>query len=242
MFSPGHFIWLAVTVVLITASIILIKKFKVPDRIVDKVVLVLLVVLKVFHMALSMIPIGDDGEMILKPNQLSFHLCSIQIYLVIFINIIKNEKTIANLKSFMVPCMVIGALMSLLIPTEGVDPTVPRVWQYMLIHMVLIFYGFYLMLVQKVDLSFKAYVRNIGFLLICTLLAMLMNTVLQEYGVNFMFLRKPPMKDLPILNLDNGWYIYFLTLMGIALTLVALVQLPFMIKKKKDSSTLEEVK
>ena len=82
---------------------------------------------------------SEFGGYVLNQTQLSFHLCSIMIYAVIFINIIKNEKLIDKLKSFMVPCLFIGAAMALLIPTEGTDPSVPRVWQYMLIHGVLVF-------------------------------------------------------------------------------------------------------
>ena len=140
----------------------------------------------------------------------------------------------------MVPCMLIGAAMALFIPTEGVDPSVPRVWQYMLIHGALVFYGFYLMLVEKVDLSIKAYLNNLQMLLAVTLVAFMMNSILEQYNTNFLFLREPPMDGLPILNLNNGWYVYFLTLMLIACTLVFLVQLPFVIKGLKQRKEKEK--
>ena len=85
------------------------------------------------------------------------------IYAVILINVIKNEKFVKVAKSFMVPCMLIGAAMALLIPTEGVDVLKPRVWQYMLIHGTLVFYGFYLALVERVDMSFRAYPTTSSF-------------------------------------------------------------------------------
>ena len=133
----------------------------------------------------------------------------------------------------MVPCMVIGALLALLIPTEGIDPSNLRVWQYMLIHGVLVYYGFYLMIIEKVDLSLKVYFRNLALLVIITLLVMFMNSVLEQYGTNFLFLRQPPMPNLPILNLNNGWYIYFISLMTIAVILVGIVHLPFIINKSR---------
>ena len=168
--------------------------------------------------------------MVINQTQLSFHLCSIQIYLVIFINFIKNEKILAKLKSFMVPCMLIGAAIALLIPTEGVDPAVPRVWQYMLIHGALVFYGLYLMLIEKVNLSLKAYLNNLQLLLAVVAVAFVMNSVLEQYNTNFLFLRKPPMENLPVLNLDNGWYVYFLSLAAVACILLLLVHLPFIVK------------
>ena len=103
----------------------------------------------------------------------------------------------------------------------------------MLIHGVLVYYGFYLMIIEKVDLSLKVYFRNLALLVIITLLAMFMNSVLEQYGTNFLFLRQPPMPNLPILNLNNGWYIYFISLMTIAVILVGIVHLPFIINKSR---------
>lgn len=229
MFSSGHFIWLGAIALAIFAAFVLIKQLKPSHRTVQTVITALLVVLKLFHLSLSMKE-SADGGFVIKQTQLSFHLCSIQIYLVIFINFIKNEKILAKLKSFMVPCMLIGAAIALLIPTEGVNPAVPRVWQYMLIHGVLVFYGLYLMLMEKANLSLKAYFSNLQLLLAVTAVAFVMNSVLEQYKTNFLFLRKPPMENLPILNLNHGWYVYFLTLTAVACILVLLVQLPFIIK------------
>ena len=235
MFTTNHFIWLGAIAALIATALIVIKKLHFTHRAVGKGTMLLLIVLKLFHMALSMKE-SEFGGYILKQSQLSFHLCSIMIYTVIFTNIIKNEKVIATLKSFMVPCLFIGAMMALLIPTEGVDFTLPRVWQFMLIHGTLVFYGIYLATVEKVDLSLKTYVTNLKLLVCVTLVAFLMNSVLEEYQTNFLFLREPPMDNLPILNLNNGWYVYFLTLAIIACLLTFLVQLPFMLRNKHKTT------
>lgn len=243
MFSTNHFIWLGVIALLIAIAMIVVKKLKASHKAVGKVVMILLIAFKIFHMSLSMKE-SEFGGYILNQTQLSFHLCSIMIYTVIFTNLIKNEKLVSVLKSFMVPCLFIGAGMALIIPTEGADFAVARVWQYMLIHGTLVFYGIYLAVVEKVDLSFKAYLNNLKLLVCVTLVAFLMNSVLEQYKVNFLFLRVPPMDNLPLLNLDNGWYVYFITLAAVACLLILLVQLPFMIinacKKKKKVS--EDVK
>lgn len=240
MFSLGHFIWLSAIAFFIAAVLILIKKLDVSQNTVQKTVFILLVCLKLFHLSLSM-KASADGGLVIDQTQLSFHLCSIMIYFVILINVIKNEKTVRMLKSFMVPCMMIGALMALLIPTEGVSAVVPRVWQYMTIHGVLVFYGIYLAVVEKVDLSFRAYVTNLKLLLIVTALAFLMNSILEQYNTNFLFLRKPPMENLPILNLNHGWYVYFLTLTLIACTLIFLVHLPFVIIGAKKNRAKKQI-
>lgn len=232
MFSLGHFIWLGSLIAIIVFVLILLKKKNIQKNTVQKTVMFLLIVLKIFHMALSMKEM-PDGSYVLNQTQLSFHLCSIMIYFVILINVIKNEKFVSTIKSFMVPCMLIGAAMALLIPTEGVDPTVPRVWQFMLIHGVLVFYGLYLMVVEKVDLSIKAYITNLKLLTLVVLLAFLMNSVLAEYKTNFLFLRYPPMENLPILNMNHGWYVYFITLAFVACVLLFLVHAPFIFRRHK---------
>jgi uncharacterized membrane protein YwaF len=202
---------------------------------VQKVVFYALIVLKLFHVCLSMKE-SPDGGFVINQTQLSFHLCSLMIYSVILINVIKNEKFVKMMKSFMVPCMLLGAAMALLIPTEGVDALRPRVWQYMLIHGVLVFYGLYLMIVERVDLSVKAYLTNLKLLIVVVIFAFLMNSVLEQYNTNFLFLRKPPMDNLPVLNLDNGWYVYFISLALVACALLFTVHIPYLIinRKKKQ--------
>ena len=229
MFSSAHFIWLSVIAVMIVAASLILKKFGTSHAAVQRTVFVLLVVLKLFHLALSMKE-SVHGGMVIDQTQLSFHLCSVMIYSVILINVIKNEKFVKTMKSFMVPCMLIGAMMALLIPTEGVDVTVPRVWQYMLIHGTLVFYGFYLALIERVDMSVRAYLTNLKLLSVVVMMAFLMNSVLEAFGTNFLFLRYPPMEGLPILNLDHGWYVYFVSLAAVACLLLFLVHLPFILR------------
>ena len=230
MFTSVHFIWLLVIAAAIGALLVLAHKSKLPAARVQRVTAVVLVALKLLHLSLSMKE-SVHGGLVIDQTQLSFHLCSIMIYAVILSSFVKNERLLARLKSFMVPCLMIGALMALLIPTEGVDPAVPRVWQYMLIHGVLVFYGLYLALIEKVDLSFCAYGNNLLLMSGVMMVAFLMNSVLEQYGTNFLFLRIPPMENLPILNLDNGWYVYFISLIAVACILMLLVHLPFILAR-----------
>jgi hypothetical integral membrane protein (TIGR02206 family) len=135
--------------------------------------------------------------------------------------------------------MMIGATMALLIPTAGVSATNARVWEYMLAHAIMVFYGIYLMIIEKVDLTFKTYLTNLKLLLIPVVIAFLMNSVLEPYDTNYMYLKKPPMEGLPILNLNNGWYVYIITLIIIACVLMLLVHLPFIIKEYKNKKILK---
>lgn len=239
MFTFSHFIWLGAIAMMIAVALMAVKKLNFSHRAVGKGVMIALLALKVFHLSLSMKE-SEFGGYVLDQTQLSFHLCSIMNYAVIITNIIQNKKVIATMKSFMVPCLFIGAAMALLIPTEGVDTAIPRVWEFMLAHGVMVFYGIYLAAVEKVDLSFKTYFTNLKLLVCIVLLATLMNSILEQYETNYLFLREPPMENLPILNLDNGWYVYFLTLTAVACILMLLVQLPFVLLQKKRARVFAE--
>jgi uncharacterized membrane protein YwaF len=86
-----------------------------------------------------------------------------------------------------------------------------------------------------VDLSFKAFVTNLKLLSAEAIFAFFMNSALEEYGPNFFFLREPPMDNLPLLNLNNGWNVYLLTLAAIACLLLFLIHLPFIIKNARTA-------
>lgn len=231
MFTTGHFIWLIIIALCIITTLIILKKHKISTSLVGKIAMAIAITGKLVHLALSMKDTGDGG-MVINQTQLDFHLCSIQVYLLIACHLIKDKAKVNALKGFMAPTMAIGALIALLIPTEGVDPTVPRVWQYMIIHANLVFYGFYLMLVEKVDLSFKVYIRNLIAFAGFAMFGLMMNSILEIYNTNFLFLRNPPMDNLPILNLNNGYFGYLIALICIAVGLLTIVHLPFMVKKK----------
>ena len=90
MFTSSHFIWLGIIGIMIATALIILKKLKISDQAVGKAVMILLIVLKIFHLSLSMKE-SEFGGYIINQTQLSFHLCSIMIYSVIFSNIIKNN-------------------------------------------------------------------------------------------------------------------------------------------------------
>lgn len=230
MFTLKHFIWLGLFAVIIPVLLVLLKKLNVSHKAVARAVLVLSIVCRIIHVCCNMVPASNGVGMILDEDNLPFHLCSIQLYLYIAINLIKNEKILDVIKSFVVPSAAIGASLALFIPTGGVEFDSLKVWQYMLAHALFVFYGMYLMLNEKVELGLRAYARNLGFLGAFAVVAFVANSFLQEYNTNFCYLVRPPMEGLPILNLNNGWYAYIVTIIIIALVLVFVVQSPFIIK------------
>jgi uncharacterized membrane protein YwaF len=59
--------------------------------------------------------------------------------------------------------------------------------------------------------------------------------VLGDYGTNFLFLREPPMDNLPVLNMNNGWGVYLITLALITCILLFSVHLPYIVKHSKKN-------
>jgi uncharacterized membrane protein YwaF len=90
MFTVPHFIWLLAIALSITALIVLSKKFSPTHSFVQKAVMIGLVAMKIFHTALS-VKESEFGGYVVKQTHLDFHLCSIQIYLAVLINVVKND-------------------------------------------------------------------------------------------------------------------------------------------------------
>ena len=51
-----------------------------------------------------------------------------------------------------------------------------------------------------------------------------------------MFVVRPPMENLPILNLDQGWHMYFVKLILTAIVLMVAFHLPFAIYNSKKQN------
>ena len=139
----------------------------------------------------------------------------------------------------MCPTMIIGAVMALFIPTVGVEFTVVQVYQYFIFHAFLIIFATFIIKEKLVDWQWKHYLYNLAFLGGLAMLTMWINSALSGVlgRVNFMYLVRPPMDGLPLLNLDNGWGMYFVTLLILAVVLIGIfhlaVTLPKYYKKKK---------
>ena len=98
---------------------------------------------------------------------------------------------------------------------------------------MIIWYSLYLIITGQVKLGLRSYLKNMGILFCLVFVMLWVNSILSTYDTNFLYLVRPPMDNLPILNLNNGWHVYFLTLVSVALILFTLFHLPFIIKGKR---------
>ncbi len=98
----------------------------------------------------------------------------------------------------------------------------------------------YLILTKQTKLGWREYVQNVVTLASIALVMIWVNGMFQNFDTNFFFVVRPPVEGLPVLNLNNGWYVYFAHLVCLGLLGVTLVHLPSMIaefrKRKKDEN------
>lgn len=233
MFSLYHFIWLFICCLIIFFNILVVKKMNLSIKSVLTVMCIVSFISEVVKIFLNMEDSLSTGK-VLDAGSLPFHLCSIQIFFIYFLRfVIKNEKVKQILYNFIVPTSLVGATLSLLIPTCGTAFTDLQVYQYFIYHAFLISFGLYLIIGGFAKLNFKGMVINIFLLIVLVFVNLWINSFLQAYDTNFMYLTRPPMENLPILNLDHGWYVYFVTLFLLAIGLMVVFHLPFVLLNKE---------
>ncbi len=251
-FSIQHFIWLGIGALLICLALFLTKKFNLKHQTVYNIMAGIAIVSEFFEIMLNMLwvrgadgEILGDGSMALAPGGLPFHLCTIQIFFILIIAFVKNEKIRQPLRYFMCPTMLLGGAVATLIPSiphlgftaDSISGYITT-YKFFIYHFAIVFFAIYMIREGLVNIKFKDYLRNFAIFGALTVVAFWVNGALSYADPNFFFLTRPPMPGLPILNLDNGWYAYFATLVIIAVVAMSLVQLPIVFyyrhKEKKQ--------
>ena len=235
MFTPNHVIWLGLCALGIVLGLAAAEKKNISAKTAGTVMCAISVISESCKMMTHMLP-SPQGGFALDPNALPFHLCSMQIFIVFFITFAKPSPLREKVVSFSVPAALLGGIMAMLIPTDGVDFRDPLAYQCFIFHAGLVWLALYFIRTRQVDMGRKAYGRNLLILLGLAGLMIYVNGALFAYGTNFMFLTRPPMEGLPILNLDHGWYGYFLSLAALAVVLMTLAHLPFMLSERKEKA------
>lgn len=95
------------------------------------------------------------------------------------------------------------------------------------------------MITKQVNLGLKAYLRNLIILFVLAIVMLWVNGMLSAYDTNFFFVNRPPVDNLPILNLKHGWHIYFLSLCMCGVILETIICLPYIIKERKSNHQIQ---
>lgn len=232
MFTLKHFIWLGICLIFIVGMIILARKFKFSLKTSSLIMSIICIVSEVSKM-MSDMQDNVAGGMSLSPRSLPFHLCSLMIFVVFYIFLAPDSKFKQTLINFLAAIGTIGSFMALIIPTNGVEFNEIGPYQCFVYHAGLMWFSIYLIISKNAKLDLKAYVTNIAILSFLAFMMIYVNGALSAYGTNFFYVVRPPMDNLPVLNLNHGWYVYFVTLLLVGITLMTLFHLPFIIKNRK---------
>ena len=238
MFTTNHFIFLGIALLIIFGYLFIQKKFNFSYK-TNLIALFCVCVASELIKIMVNMETTSEGTYLTQAS-LPFHLCSIQIFFVIYLLFFnKNENTKNALLEFMFPSMCIGAGIALFIPTVGVSFKRAIVYQFFIYHSYIIAFAINLVRTKTIRITWKTLIRNLGILFGLTIFAIYFNSITQDHGSNFMYLARPPMKNLPFLNLNQGWYMYFVKLLVTAITLMFIFHLPFILienKKRKQNN------
>ncbi len=242
MFSIEHFIWIGICILFILGLTFLSVRFKFSFRTAALIMAAISLtseLSKIFsHMVFVNGKNGADG-MVIEATALPFHLCSILIFAFFYLPFAKNEKLKSYLLNLTVPVAFIGATLAILLATSGTSFTNAESYQCFLYHAGMIWFAIYLIINKQVNLGKKSWIINTISIFALAIVMIWVNGLLQVYETNFLYVVRPPVENLPLLNLDNGWYAYFGVLCACGLIGLTAVHLPFALRERKESKTIE---
>ncbi len=234
MFSLNHIILLILCAVTVVIGVSITVKLKLSSRKASVIFFVICCISEIVKDFSNIIP-SNFGGFVLDPFDIPFHLCSIVIFAMFYIVVTKNDESREHIKTAVAVLGLVAPILALLIPAEGVSFNKVITYQYFGYHAALFWYSLHLVLTKQVTFGLKEYIRNLKYLGITVMALLYLNSAFSAYGVNFCFLREPPLDGLPILNLNHGWALYFITLLLIGIISVTIVHLPGLIKEIKNN-------
>ena len=235
MFSTKHFIWIGLCVLFVVGMSVFSYKKKISLKAFSYIMVGICVISEVSKIMSNMLESTSGGRH-LDPKCLPFHLCSLMIFVVFYIAFGKESKCKRTLINFIAVIGTLGSFCAIMIPTNGVEFNDLGAYQCFVYHAGLMWYSLYLIISKEACLGFKEYLSNLLMLLALVFMEIYINSVLSIYDTNFLYLTRPPMNNLPYLNLNQGWYIYFLKLLLLGAFIITIFHLPFIIKKHKNNS------
>lgn len=239
MFTLEHFIWLGLCAAFVAGLCFLSVKKKFSLKTAGLIMVAICLFSEISKIMSDMIE-SPKGGMHLDPLSLPFHLCSLMLFGVFFVTFGKDGKARQTVINFLAVMGTLGSFAALMIPTNGVDFGKIFAYQCFVYHAGLLWFGLYLILSGNAKLGGKTLLHNLVFLTVLAFGVIYVNSALSAYDTNFFYLTRPPMENLPYLNLDHGWYVYFLHLLCAGVGLISAFHLPFILAERKKAQNNEK--
>lgn len=261
LFSTNHFIWLGATAVLVAALFALSLLFRKRMNALLTVGFVILLALELVKMSYNAFYSDEPSApwqkgFYVQQYILPFHLCTIQTVLLLIARCSKPESSARKLLLPVISvCSVLGGIMAVVIPVEGVAFTADTVlktimpYRYFTTHAVLIALGLAIAFHPETGWTGKSYFKTIGCLFLLFVASLYLNSM---FHTNFMYTAYPPAENLPFLEVTEGdlmsWLLYLVKLVLCTLLLVTLFYVPIWItlgvqkgKKARETNAFKTV-
>ena len=170
----------------------------------------------------------------LAASHIPLNHCPFMVILIFFLALSDAPQKFRKLLVFMYPMMTGGGFIGMLLPSAAINYhglSDFATYRYFFYHAMVISMGLYLFLSKPFEYKLKDYFMG---LLLCFSSLFIGVWINGFFGwdpeVNFMFVVRPPVEGLPILNFRHGWPGYMLDMIMIGAILCTLCYLPVIIK------------
>ena len=187
----------------------------------------------------------------LEAEHLPFELCSYQIFFMLFALIIRNEKILKKLYALMYTTCIIGAALALVLASVANDYSTVKeflcsysAWRFFIYHAMLVILGIYIGMSDECDIHFKDIKSTIAIIVGLDFITIYLNSIMSTpyYSgdelmgignvVNYFSSYNNPL-GIPMPG-KREWLIYLAIRLVLALICIVLVNLPLLIKDKKQ--------
>lgn len=162
MFTAEHFIWIGLCAGAIAGLCALSVQKKLSLKTAGGIITAICVLSEVSKVLSNMVE-SPEGGMHLDPHSLPLHLCSLMIFVVLYITFGKEGSLKRVLMNFLAVAGTLGSFCAILIPTNGTDFASLPAYQCFVYHAGLMWFSIYLILSGRAKLgSFRVLGKTWG--------------------------------------------------------------------------------
>ena len=237
LFGTRHIIYIVLSVALIVLLYLLSRKITL--KLASKMLLVIGIVSEIVKVFYYIVANEETHGGVLPKTDLPFHLCSIQIILILIVNVSKNEKLNRMIFSFMMPSCLFGGIAAILIATESARSSAIIAVQYFLYHIAITVFALKLLTEKGMKWRVKDMLDCFKILLAMMFFAIYINSIVFDIEtatkVNFMYVVSPPSNDLKFFLTEKyGWFVYIAHYACLIVFCVSLCYIKAIIDTVKD--------